>query len=90
MINDVEMAVVELGDNDERLARSPRGTVGEEEESVDNVDKSVVVDGFVVDANVSSQEVDRVECKSEISEDVDAKMSSNEVMLTQVWKRKPR
>lgn len=84
------MAVVELGDNDERLARSPRETVGEEEESVDNVDKSVVVDGFVVDANVSSQEVGRVECKSEISEDVDAKISSNEVMLTQVWKRKPR
>lgn len=77
-MNDVEVAVIEIVE-EERVARSSSGTVGEDEKSVDHVDKSVVVDGFVVGTNYPSEEVDRVEGKSEISDDVDVEMSSNEV-----------
>lgn len=77
-MNDVEVAVIEIVE-EEKVSRSSSGTVGEDEESVDNVDKSVVVDGSVVDINVSSEENGRVEGKSEMFEDVDVKMSLNGV-----------
>ncbi|KAK2731729.1 hypothetical protein CKAH01_08885 [Colletotrichum kahawae] len=78
-MKDVEMAVIEAEEEEERLAWSSGGTVGEDEEFIDNVGESVVVGASVVGTDVSSEELDGVADKSEKSEDVDVRMSPNEV-----------